>query len=367
MPKAKQIEKPKQAEVDKPEALVKEPESIEVPTLSSLIEESLASEPATEAPEEPEPEPIVDPAKLTLSYLSKKEREKAKLVKETLKVLPELAKAGDPFAALMLEKLVQGGSKSNDIEELKELAKAMSYTVILPEMVRDVMREVRGRGGGTDNMTLILLKQLEERDRRLQELIREIKEEKESKILDEMRKEFYENLSQVVQAFQQSLEELRSQIMAVTTNQGSQERSNDPLEMFDKLVEYEDRFREFLMKRGYRVVSPEELIEKYADAKELDVEKEIKLKELQLREKELEAKKSFYDQLGRAIAKLTENPDNIVRLVQGLIKVIKGGPTNEQWGSAVGLSGSMSKVNPLDVKPKVPSLEDLVVEAGEDG
>jgi len=366
LPKTKQVEKPEAEEVKQPEEPSPAEELGEIPTLSSLIEESLAPASTAEEVEEPEPEPIVDPAQLTLNYLMRKDKEKSRLVKETLRALPELAKSGDPLAVVMLEKILQSGQKSGDIEELKDLAKAMSYTVILPEMMRDIMREVRGKKEGGDQITMILLKELEERDRRLQELMKEIKEERESKLLDEVRKEFYDNLSQVVQVFQQSLEELRAQISTAAAQSPTETSQSDPLDMIDKFIEYENKFRELLMKRGYRVVSPEELLEKYSDAKELDIEKEIKLKELQLKEKEIEAKKSFYDQLGAAIAKLTENPDNLIRLVNGILSILRGGPSNKQWAGAAGLGGMTNVLGAVSAKPKIPSFEDFVT-GGEQG
>ena len=295
----------------------------------------------------------------TMKYLMRKEKEKAKMTQELLRILPELGKSDNPLVAIMVDKLISSGPASNDdISELKELAKAMSYTVILPELMKDVAKSIRG--GDEEKMMAMLIQILDERDRRLQELIAELKENKDQEMVDSLREELYQSLNAIVETFSKSLEEIKAQITMSQTAQ-----PNDPFASLDQLDQWIERSQALLEKLGYVVAKPDEL--NPAVAANLDAEKEIKLKELELKSKEIEAKNQLYSKIGEAVTKLVENPDNIAKLIQVAIGLFRRGVPSPQASSVnIGESVAMS----LNSKPsKIPSLSEFVtggVRNGED-
>jgi len=334
-------------------------EEITVPTLSDIL--APAAQVVAQPTEGTDEEGGEDVTKMTMGYLMKKDKDKVRLVQETIRILPELAKSENPLAAIMLEKLLEGGGGGGgDIEEFKDLAKAMTYTVILPELMKDVVKSVKGSGGGVDQATMLLLQALEERDKRLQQLLQEIKSERESKLVDEMRQEMYETMNTVVETFSKSIQELQQQMMAIAANQQAGQQPTDPFEAFERLIEYEEKAKQLLEKRGYKVMGQEELLNKLAESGQMDIEKEIKLKELQLKEKEIEARSEFYNRIGEALAKFAENPDNILRLINGLIQIFRGGPTNEQLRVAMGEASKANFEPPVKTKSSLPSLDSFV-------
>lgn len=346
MPRSKAVEAKEQVEEHNEEA----PTMPEIPSLASVL--------TTVKPEEGEAEEAANMADATMKYLMRKEREKTKLVQETLRILPELAQSDNPLTAIMLEKVLTGGggASSDDLAELKELAKAMSYTVILPELMKDVAKTIRG-SSDQENMMAILMQILEERDRRLQELIEQIKEDKESKVVNELRQEFYDAMNTLVETFSKSLQEIQMQIASM---QQSQPVQTDPLAQLEQLEQMIERSKTLLEKLGYKVAESNELTPEMLQG--LDAEKEIKLKELELKEKELEAKNQLYNQIGQALSTLLSNPDNIFKLISGLGSLFKAGPMP-----------SAPQTNPGTIKhvissgpSKVPSLSSYLSNRGGD-
>lgn len=348
------------AKVKKPEEQEnKEAPTIEVPSLADIL---MSASPKEEAVEQAEPtQPVEDATKLTMSYLMKKDRDRYKMLQETIKILPELAKSENPLAAIMLEKLMEGGSGgSSDVEEIKDLAKAMSYTVVLPELMKDVVRSVRGSGGDVDKTTMLLLQALEERDRRLQQLIQELKEERESKLMDEVRKEMYEALSTVVDTFSKNLQDIQQQVVSLVQQSSQNSGPSDPFDIVDLLIQYEEKAKQLLEKRGYKVIDNSEMLDKLKEQANLDIEKQIKLKELELKEKEIQARNQLYSKLGEAMAKFAENPDNILRLIDGLLGIFRRGPPTEEWRAAVDEASNPNIDINMPNKTTIPSIKDFL-------
>jgi hypothetical protein len=299
---------------------------------------------------------------ITMQYLFKRDKEKTKLVKETLKVLPELAKSDNPLVAIMLEKLMTSGGSSNDLTELKELAKAMSYTIILPELMKDVARTIKGTGDSNEAISL-LLQALEERDRRLQDLIQQIKEEKENEALKQLREEFYNAMNTLVETFGKTIEEMKSQIQAVAemaVQGGRNASASDPLSELERLETWINKSSAVLQKLGFKVISPDDLMEKMKEAGQLDLEKELKLKELELKKKEIEAKQEFYNRLADILGQLAQNPDTIIRLIDGIIGIFKGGGTPTKVAGAMKSTGTITTSISVERAKSVPSLTDFV-------
>ncbi|WP_456424099.1 hypothetical protein [Thermococcus sp.] len=358
MPKQKQVQNKVEDEKVEAENEIMDVKS-SIPTIDDILGPSLFSPPTIEEEAE-ESARAEDVTKTTMSYLMRKDKERAKLIHETIRILPEIAKSDNPLAAVMVEKLLDSGkSASSDIEELKDLAKAMTYTVVLPEMMKDVLKSVRGGGSDVDQTTLVLLKALEERDRRLQELIKEIKENKESKLIDEMRKEMYETMNAIVESFSKSLQEIQNQIISISQMQQPQ-TSNDPFEAFERLIEYEEKAKQLLEKRGYKVVDYSELIQRIENNAEADLEKTLKLKELEIKKKEIEARNQLYNRIGEAISKLAEDPNNIIQLVRGIVSIFRGGPSNEQLIAAMNEASASNVVANIPSKSSIPSLESFI-------
>jgi len=329
------------------------------PSVTDIMQFALKNE------EEEEQEVVDKTTDMTMKYLSKKDREKAKLVQETIKILPELAKSDNPLVAVMLDKLISGGGGGgSDLNELKEITKAMSYTIILPELMKDVARSIKGtpRENNADVLAMVM-RILEERDKRLQELIAELKKEKENEAISELREEFFNSLNAVVETFSKSFEEIRSQMATMMSNNAQQ--SGDTMDEFDRLKNMLEKSRELLELTGHKVVEPGEGLDNVALGAKVDAEKEIRLKELELKRKEIEAKNQFYTQLGQAIAKLAENPDNILKLVNGVLSIFKGGPNSSQVANA--MRTTLSNTPNINVqKPStIPSLSSFVGEENE--
>lgn len=346
MPRSKAAEAKEQVEEQKEET----PTMPEIPSLTSVL--------AAAKPDESEEEEVANVADVTMKYLMRKEREKTKLVQETLRILPELAQSDNPLTAIMLEKVLtgSGGTSSDELAELKELAKAMSYTVILPELMKDVAKTIRG-SSDQENMMAILMQILEERDRRLQELIEQIKEDKEAKAVNELRQEFYDAMNTLVETFSKSLQEIQMQIASM---QQAQPVQTDPLAQLEQLEQMIERSKTLLEKLGYKVAEANELTPEMLQG--LDAEKEIKLKELELKEKELEAKNQLYNQIGQALTTLLSNPDNIFKLISGLTSLFRAGPMPNAPPANPGAVKNVISSGPS----KVPSLSSYLSKGGGD-
>lgn len=313
-------------------------EEVTIPSIDDILPEE----------EEVEEEPTQLP-NLTLNYLMKKDKDRVRLVRETIKIMPELAKSDNPISAIMLEKLLEGGKAGgSDVEELKDIAKAMTYTVVLPELMKDVLKSVKG--GSVDSSTTLLLKAIEERDKRLHQLITELKEERTSKMMDDVRREMYEAMNQLVETFSNSLKELQQQIAAIR-----QAPQSDGFDAIDKIIEMEEKAKKLLEKRGYKILDHSAMLEKLKESGEINAEKEIELRKLKIQEKEVEAKNRLYDYIGQAVAKFAENPENILRLINGIVNIFKGGVSNENLASAMRSMSDVTKGSSV-----IPSLDEFI-------
>jgi len=343
----------KQAEDEKPKEVVAEESAPPMPKIPSILD---IMSPTPEEPEEDEGAAVATEA--TMKYLMRKDREKAKMTQELLRILPELGKSDNPLVAIMVDKLISGGpARNDDISELKELAKAMSYTVILPELMKDVAKSIKGGGADNKEVLVAIMQMLNERDRRLQEMIQELKQNKDQQVIDALREEFYQSMNAIVETFSKSLEEIRAQIAASQAPQPV-----DPLAPLEQLDQWVERSQTLLQKLGYVVAKPEELDP--AMAANIDAEKEIKLKELELKSKEIEAKNQLYSKLGEAVAKLVENPDNMAKLLRGLTTLFRAGPPMPPAG-VPGQPAGHNVINPIASKPsRIPSLAEFTSHSG---
>lgn len=343
LPRAK-VEENKVEEETKEET---RPQMPEIPSIASIIASSVQPE------EDNEADLAVN---ATISYLMRKDKEKAKMVQKTIEILPELAKSDNPLTTIMLEKILTGSSSggNNDIAELKELAKAMSYTVLLPELMKDVAKSIRGG----DNDTLAMLIQiLDERDRRLQQLLQELKEERENKVVDQIRQEFYEAINAVADTFSKSLEEMKAQI---AMQQMQAPVQNNPFAALEQLDEVIERSKAVLEKLGLKVIDPHEQV---INSEELEIDKQIKLKELELKEKEIEAKNQLYAKLGEAMAQMLSNPDNIFSIISRLSSIFRG-----PVGAAPARQNASVPVGQIVMKrPSIPPLSSFVKQGGDTG
>ena len=296
--------------------------------------------------------------------------EKSKTVREVLKVLPEIAKTDNPLVPLILEKVIEGPSSGSDeVDEIKQVVKEIVKTATTLQVARDIVKALRSDEEGSDRydrMVAMLLQELREKDKKLEELVKELKSSVAPNDVNSVKEEVYNALTEVVSAINASIDELKAQLAAIKQG-GGQPAGTNPETFLSEL----DKWLKIAEKLGAKVMWPKDLSEKLMSIQNVDIEKEIKIKELELKEKELEAKKAFYNSIADAVKTVLTNPD----ILRSLLGVFTGSPsganpapavpaTPPQQAAQVGAPVNLQA--PVQTKPKdIPSLDEFL--GGEDG
>ena len=295
-----------------------------------------------------------------LQYIQKKAEERHELQKQALGMLPTLAQSDNPFAGLVMQSLIEKAGLNKEesfVQEIVELQREMMKAKLATEMMKEVMGPERKTG--YDPLVAELIKSTIEEKREAERRFMEL-------LMAQAQGARAEELNQLAEVVRQSIEALNQKIeavlMAQANNQpvGASEGSKDPVEEMAEFSEKLKRMQEALKALGFDIKPPNARDPIEALTKEYELK--AKMKELELREKEIEAKQVFYAKLGEALS----NPQTIQMIFNGLSQlfgsIFRRGPAPVAYQNAMTQAAEVAPTEVEPVKPPadIPSLDEFV-------
>ena len=293
---------------------------------------------------------------MIMNYLTKKQTQDFQIKKDLIGVIPALAQSQNPLTPIMLQDLISkiGATEKEKsfAEELAEIQKG----ALKARLMADMMREMTTPGKSNyDPLMVELVKSLREDAKQKEEMLMNL-------LLQGLQGKDKEELAQFAEVVRQSIDALNQKIEAALMAQAnSPSVSVEQKDTLDEMISFQEKLKklqEAMKAMGFEVKPP--------GASEPDplrqYEVQAKLKELELRQKEAEAKQAFYTKLAEALS----NPQTLQVLFNGISQVLsgifhKGAPTPETYQGAM---MQAANIQPEPVKPPegIPSIEEFLSE-----
>lgn len=298
---------------------------------------------------------------LALKLYKEKKKEELDITKQALGILPEVAKADNPAIIHALNLLVGRKSESREddlLKTFKEIQLLSTLPAIQTAMVKKVLEGMNV--GSSDKLILqYFIERAEESEKRFQELLTKIIEEKNEQKLEELRKEVREVVAEMVNTTNAVLDKIEMIMESMNSRREPVEGvKKDPLEELAEMKERISTLMDILKELGFDIKLPGSLDPYELKLKEAEVQ--AKLKEIELREKEIMAKQEFLRAVGEGIKNILSNPDALVNLLRGLGGILR--PTKQAAVAMQKVIAKETQEPQIQIPEPEPSLPDLDLE-----